>query len=130
MASFSINGAEVADDLEKLKKKIKSDAEEFVQEVSVDLHREITLNTPVETGEARGSNNLSVNFVDRTRSIDKSGFRTILRANLAAKFWRLGDSLTISNATPQFTYVDQGTRHISPRHIVQRALDTIRRKYR
>ena len=92
MTSFSL-------DLAKFGQKALDNADEFVRKIGLDLHKMIVERMPVETGLAKGNQQVSLNSMPEGSILefDKSGNATISKGRAVLSRFKLGDTIFLFN---------------------------------
>lgn len=95
-----------------------------VRKAALEIHRDIVLGTPVDTGRARASWGVGLNrYGDLTvTTVDKDGTKTIHRAAAALASYRPGDSIWIGSALPYIVPLEYGHSRQAPAGMVRIAI--------
>jgi len=98
-------------DISRFVKRAKAAPGIVVRRASLELMTSIVLKTPVDTGRARASWQVSLNRVDPTvtyTAIDKDGAKTIVRGAAAINQWRDGDTIVLFSNLPYMPVLEYG----------------------
>jgi hypothetical protein len=101
-------------ELDDFTEKVGSAATTVQTRVAVDLFKRIVDKTPVDTGRARASWNMSVNEADR--SVPPEGQASYPKPHPPILQMQPGDSIVISNNLPYITALEDGHSKQAPPH--------------
>ncbi len=112
-------GVTVEDDLGKLR-----------SDVALFLHRSIVLKTPVDTGRARGSNNVSYNQPNRSTSTSDAGQAIAQGAStIASRANRPYETVWIFNPLPYIGKLEFGSSRQAPEGMYRVSIASVKARY-
>ena len=110
-------------DLRRFKKKIEGRAKLVVQKVALDIDKGVVLQTPVDTGRARGGWNVGINNVNLSDTgEDKSGAKTIAENESTITRADHSDAIFISNNVDYIEELEKGSSDQAPQGMVAKTL--------
>lgn len=119
LRSFNVN-------IDDWASKIKLAPGTVVKRVGFDLFGRIVRKTPVDTGRARASWNISVNEADR--SVQPEGQPSYQEPKIGALVVRPGDSIVISNNLPYITALEDAHSQQAPAGMVALSIEEVNLK--
>lgn len=118
MAQFAVT-------VDEFVKRAKAAPDIVVRKVATELHRDIVLGTPVDTGRARASWMIGLNRIEaptQYTATDKSGNTTILQGMARLNSYRPGDSVWIASRLPYIERLEYGWSNQAPTGVVRIAI--------
>lgn len=109
MGSFTV-------DLTRFKLKTEQQMSQVVRKIVLDLHTQLVMRSPVDTGRFRANNSISINALptDATLEFDKSGGVTISRAGVVIAAYKLGDTIFLYNNVEYALALEYGHSQQAP----------------
>lgn len=113
-------------------KRAEDSGDKIVQTVCADLFSRVILDTPVDTGRARGNWVPAIgapsNSVDNNK-FDGSGQSTVSAAVSVSRSAKMGDTIHLTNNLPYIKKLENGYSKKSPRGMVGINVTAIQSKY-
>lgn len=105
-----------AEQIANFRKSTEARASKKVRRIALEIHKQIVMRSPVDTGRFRANNQVSINTlpVDAVLEVDKSGQATLLHGQEAAATYNLGDTIFIYNNVPYAFVLEFGRNDGSP----------------
>lgn len=119
MADFTI-------DITKFVRRTKLDVSQAIRKIAQDISKSVILNTPVDTGRARGNWVVGVGDInkDQTNRLDKQGNQTVgdVTSTIAKIDWSVADRIYITNTLPYILRLEYGSSKQAPNGMVRSTL--------
>lgn len=113
-------------DITRFVKQAKLDVSQAIRKTVQDVSKAVILNTPVDTGRARGNWVVGVGDInsEQTGKLDKQGTQTVDNvANDIAKIdWAVADKVYITNTLPYILRLEYGSSKQAPNGMVRSTL--------
>lgn len=108
-------------DMTRFVEKTKANMGKLIQKVVFDMARQIILRTPVDTGRAKGSWQVSFNSLpaDEVRLFDKDGQETIAKAGDVLSGYVDGDTIYIVSNLDYMVFLEYGSSTQAPQGMVR-----------
>lgn len=113
-------------DITRFVKQAELDVSQAIRKTVQDVSKAVILNTPVDTGRARGNWVVGVGDInsEQTGKLDKQGTQTVGNvANDIAKIdWAVADKVYITNTLPYILRLEYGSSKQAPNGMVRSTL--------
>lgn len=115
-------------ELNEFTKKVGIAPSKVAKRIGLDLFAKIVRKTPVDTGRARGSWNISVNEADRTVLPPAPPGDVYPPPSIGALDVRLNESIVISNNLPYIVELEKGHSKQAPNGMVALSIEEVQLK--